>query len=95
MPKGYFRDTGFLNFLLKLNTKEELELHPRVGELFESFVIEELIKGLQATSATAWSAHYYRTRNRAEIDLVLHGKFGIVPIEIKSGSSVKKSHWSA
>lgn len=29
--------------------------------------------------------YYYRTRNGAEIDLILHGNFGVLPIEIKYG----------
>jgi len=33
----------------------------------------------------ACDAFYYRTHNQAEIDLVLEGDFGILPIEIKWG----------
>ena len=39
--------------------------------------------------ATNWQAYYYRTRNGAEIDLVIDGSFGILPIEIKYGTTVK------
>lgn len=85
MPKGHFRDSGILHHALKLSTLDELDEHPIVGHSFESFVIEEIIKGVEATNATSWSYHYYRTRNRAEVDLILHGKFGIIPIEIKYG----------
>ena len=30
-----------------------------------------------------WDYHYYRARSGAEIDLVLSGEFGLLPIEIK------------
>jgi len=57
----------------------------QVGQNFESFVIEEIIKGIQATTATRWDYFYFRTRNGAEVDLILRGSFGILPIEIKFG----------
>ena len=33
---------------------------------------------------------FYRTHNQAEIDLIVQGRFGLIPIEIKSGLSVKR-----
>lgn len=88
MPKGYIRDTGLLHYLIRIKSFEELFEDPLVGFSFEAFVVEELIKGLQATSATNWEPYYYRTRNGAEIDLILDGFFGLLPIEIKYGTSV-------
>lgn len=58
---------------------------PQVGQNFESFVIEEIIKGLQATKATRWDYYYFRTKNGAEVDLILEGSFGTLPIAIKFG----------
>lgn len=59
-----------------------------MGLSFEAFVIEEMLNGLSATDVTAWHYWFYRTKNGAEIDLILDGKFGILPIEIKYGSSI-------
>jgi predicted AAA+ superfamily ATPase len=89
MPKGYMRDTGLLHYLTRINSLEDLIEDPLVGNSFESFVIEEILKGLEATFVTNWSPHYYRTKNGAEIDLLLDGPFGLLPIEIKYGASVK------
>ena len=86
MPKGYLRDTGLLHYLLGIQSYEPLYNHPLVGQSFESFVIEEIIKGLQATMVTNWHVHYYRTRKGAEVDLIIEGPFGILPIEIKHSS---------
>ena len=37
---------------------------------------------------------YYRTIDKSEIDLIIDGPFGIVPVEIKLGSSTpKKNLW--
>jgi uncharacterized protein len=85
MPRGGFRDAGLLNVLLNNLSLDELERNPIVGRIFENFIIEEIIKGLQCSMATNWTYHYFRTKNGAEIDLILSGDFGTVPIEIKYG----------
>lgn len=88
MPRGHYRDSGLCHNFLKLTSTEEIENDPIVGKSFESFVIEEILKGLEASDTANWTAHYYRTKNGAEIDLVLEGEFGIVPIEVKYGLSI-------
>jgi predicted AAA+ superfamily ATPase len=87
MPKGILRDSGFCHFLQHITTREQLLAGPLAGQTFEAFVSEELIKGLNATMTTRWEYAYYRTRNGAEVDLVLEGNFGILPVEIKFGIS--------
>jgi predicted AAA+ superfamily ATPase len=89
MPKGIFRDSGLLHYLLNIRSIDQMLQSPSVGQNFESFVIEEIIKGLQATMVTKWDYYYYRTRNGAEVDLVLEGHFGLLPIEIKLGSNTQ------
>lgn len=74
---------------MRIHDLNDLYTHPNVGNLFESFVIEEIIKGLQAKGIVNWQPYYYRTRNGAEIDLILEGFFGTIPIEIKYGSTVQ------
>lgn len=88
MPKGLIADSGLENYLLKIPDQDGLIMHPNLGRLFECFVIEEIIKGLQATPITNWQPYYYRTRDGAEIDLILSGEFGVIPIEIKYGSTI-------
>ncbi|PCJ50949.1 MAG: ATPase [Gammaproteobacteria bacterium] len=87
MPKGLIRDSGLNHYLLGIENREKLLRSPHVGHNFESFVIEEIIKGIQATELTHWDYHYFRTRNGAEIDLILEGNFGLLPIEIKFGQN--------
>ena len=90
MPKGNFRDSGLANFIQGIKNRNHLLNHPNVGALFEAFITEEIIKGIQATDVTNWAYYYFRTRNGAEIDLILEGPFGVLPIEIKSGSTINK-----
>ncbi len=85
MPKGIVRDSGINHYLTNIDSREKLLRSPQLGHNFESFVIEEIIKGIQATSVTRWDYFYFRTKNGAEIDLVLEGSFGLLPIEIKFG----------
>lgn len=86
MPRGFIRDTGLYHFLIKLYDEESLYSDPLVGHSFEGFVIEEIIKGLQAKGITNFDTFFYRTRGGAEVDLILEGSFGVLPIEIKYGS---------
>ncbi len=88
--KGFFRDQGILHHLLKINDLDQLLLHPVAGFSFESFVTEELIRGLQSTMATQLEFSYYRTVDRSEVDFVIEGAFGTVPIEIKLTTIVKQ-----
>jgi hypothetical protein len=87
MPKGVIRDSGLLHYLSGIDTREKLIRSPRVGQNFESFVLEELIKGVQATKATRWDYWYFRTKHGAEVDLILDGSFGTLPIEVKFSSN--------
>ncbi len=85
MPKGIVRDSGINHYLSGIDSREKLLRAAQVGQNFESFIIEEIIKGIQASQVTRWDYFYFRTKNGAEIDLVLDGSFGILPIEIKFG----------
>ena len=86
-PKGYLRDSGILHFLLHLNSFDVLSAHPQMGHSWESMVIENLLQGLNARGS-AYDYYYYRTGAGAEIDLILEGEFGLVPVEIKYGQKV-------
>ncbi|WP_299978153.1 DUF4143 domain-containing protein, partial [Desulfobacula sp.] len=89
--KGFFRDQGLLHYFLKINDLNSLLIHPVAGFSFESFVIEEIIRGLQATMATQLEFNYYRTIDKSEIDLVIDGRSGPIPIEIKLNSTINRT----
>lgn len=85
MSRGGFRDTGLLHYLQKITDLQMLDQSPYVGRFFENFICEEILKGLSALSIFNWDYRYYRTKHGFEIDLILDGEFGILPIEIKYG----------
>lgn len=74
-PKGYLRDSGLLHFLLRIQEREQLLGHPRMGASWEGMVIETILRGLHAQGAD-FHAYHYRSGAGAEIDLVLEGAFG-------------------
>ncbi len=65
-------------------------MHPVAGFSFESFVIEEIIRGQQATMATQLSYSYYRTIDKSEVDLVVESSSAVLPFEIKLNSMVNR-----
>jgi predicted AAA+ superfamily ATPase len=90
MPKGYIRDSGLIHFIQGITQRKQLPNYPNVGTAFEAFISEEMLKGIQATEIVNWNYYYFRTRNGAEIDLILEGSFGTLPVEIKFGSMIKQ-----
>jgi predicted AAA+ superfamily ATPase len=89
MPKGYIRDPGLLHFLTGIQDMEALMKSFFIGSSFEGFVTEELLKGLESMAIVNWDARYYRTRSGVEVDLVLSGPFGVLPVEIKYGTMIQ------
>ncbi|MCY4523295.1 MAG: ATP-binding protein [Halobacteriovoraceae bacterium] len=85
MPKGYIKDTGLINYLLNIHSEKDLKGHQLYGRIWESFVTEQILKGLKS-NLIKHSYYFYRTNNQTEIDLIIEGRGGPVPIEIKAGS---------
>lgn len=81
-PKGHLRDSGLLHYLLRIPDVRALTGHPQVGRSWESMVIEEILRQLTCAGAS-FDPYFYRTAAGAEVDLVLEGDFGLVPVEIK------------
>ena len=94
-PKGHYRDSGLLLYLQNVFSPEELDVYPKLGNVFESFVAEELIRGIQATKARSLTPYHFRTKAGAEIDLILEGSFGLLPVEIKYRSNTTPKQLTA
>ncbi|NNK94528.1 MAG: DUF4143 domain-containing protein, partial [Desulfobacterales bacterium] len=67
-----------------------LLLYPTAGLSFEDFIIEEVIRGFQCTMKAGIDFHFYRTKDKSEIDLIVSGSFGVIPIEIKLGYKINQ-----
>ena len=85
-PKIFIRDSGITHALLGIRDKEALLGHPVVGQTWEGFLIEALI----SIAPEGTEAHYYRTSNGTEVDLILTLPAGrIWAIEVKRSSAPK------
>ena len=68
--KIYWRDSGLLHSLLKINNFDELISQPWVGASWESFVIEQILNSLDS-QGRQYEACFLRTSDGYELDLVL------------------------
>ncbi len=57
------------------------------GPLLENFALSQIL-GFLNSALIPYKAYHWRTADEAEVDLVLEGDFGIVPIEIKTTREV-------
>lgn len=89
MPKGQLRDTGLINYFLRIQSTDDLKAHPQFGRIWETFISEQVIRHFK-NQLEHIECFYYRTHNQAEVDLIIETSAGLIPIEIKSGSTTSK-----
>jgi predicted AAA+ superfamily ATPase len=85
-PRMYWRDSGLLHALLNVPDQRALLAQPWVGASWEGFVIEQII-GEMSARGLPFSAYYFRTSDRYELDLVLEIGQERWAIEVKLTSS--------
>ena len=69
-PKMYMRDTGLLCFLLGFDSPAALVRSPSIGALWETFVLNQLIRHRQYTG-TAAKLFYFRDTHGTEVDFLI------------------------
>lgn len=89
-PKLYFMDTGLLCYLVGWNTPKSAMSGAMSGNIFENFVVSEIIKSFINTGADTRNIYYYRDKEKKEIDLVIKAQNTLYPIEIKMGATPRK-----
>src|SRR6185295_15061906 len=67
-PKVYVADSGLLHTLLQLETREDLEGHPKVGASWEGFALREVVERLGARPDEVF---FWATHAGAELDLLV------------------------
>lgn len=90
-PKLYFTDTGLTTFLLGIHSETTLLTSPSFGSLFETYVVIDFWKRSLHHGQTP-SYYYLRTRDGLEVDLLIETDDKLVPIEIKTTSTVTQEH---
>jgi predicted AAA+ superfamily ATPase len=83
-PKVYLRDSGILHTLLGVQTKLDLDRHPKVGASWEGYAIEEVLKAVAPDQAYFWA-----TYQGAELDLLLFNRGKRLGFECKRTDAPK------
>ena len=81
--KLYFYDPGLLCFLLQIK-ESDLANHPNKGNIFESFIISDIIKNY-LNQGIEPRIYFWRDKSEHEIDCIIEDKQKLIPVEIKSG----------
>jgi len=89
-PKLYFADTGLACHLLGIDTVEQLIKDPLYGNLFENWVVVELMKA-RYNQAMDPRLYFYRDVSGREVDLLFQQGSRLIPIEIKSSKTFSPS----
>lgn len=85
--KLYFYDTGIACNLLQIESPDQLSQHYLRGNLFESYIISELVKQ-RLNQGKLPDCYFWRDSNGHEVDCILERADGAIPIEIKSGTTL-------
>ena len=90
MPKVYFFDTGLVCYLCKWNSPEVLRDGAQAGNIFETYVVNEVVKSYSNAGQDS-GMYFYRDTNSKEIDLIFWQDGTLYPIEIKKTATPKLS----
>ena len=88
-PKLYFYDTGLVCALLRIQSPEELYLHPMRGAIFECLIVSEIQKELYNRNNRS-QLHFWRDVQGHEVDIIIEKGFQqTVPVEIKASRTAQ------
>ena len=87
-PRLHFLDSGLVCYLLGIRDGATLEHHPLRGAVFESFVVGELVKAFAAMRRDP-PLFFWRDATGHEIDILIDAGERLIPVEVKSGRTVK------
>ncbi|KLT67190.1 ATP-binding protein [Pedobacter sp. BMA] len=87
MPKLYFYDTGLACSLLGIQNAEQLKTHSALGNLFENYVITDMIK-TRYNRNEPMNLYFWRDNSGNEMDVIIDNGGTLHPVEIKSGKTI-------
>jgi len=87
-PKIFWRDSGLLHALLNVPDRDALLSQPWVGASWEGWCINQIL-GMLRSSGKNFDAHFFRSSDGYEIDLVLSFSKGLWAFEFKLTGSPK------
>ncbi len=81
-PKVYFTDTGLVCYLCRWLTPETLANGSMAGNIYETFVVSEIIKSYYNAGMRP-DIYFFRNTDGQEVDLLFYRDGKLYPIEIK------------
>jgi predicted AAA+ superfamily ATPase len=85
-PKLYFNDHGLACYLLGIDDAETWAAHTHRGNLWENFVLMELVKNNHL--APGRELFFYRDQNGVEVDFIIEQGNRISLLEAKAGENI-------
>ena len=86
-PKIYFCDTGLASYLLGIETPQQMQRDPLMGNLFENLVFSEALKARLNTGCEP-NLYFFRNSKGLEVDILLLERNKLELFEVKSGKSI-------
>lgn len=91
--KGYLVDSGMICNLMRISTPQALLGHPRLGAIFETFIVNDILRQLPLLQGNA-AVYHWRSHAGAEVDLLIEQNNVYYPIEIKCKTRPSKNDLS-
>lgn len=91
-PKLYFHDVGLVAYLLSIENINHVQTHPLYSMLFENMCVIEAAKD-RYNKGFEPNMFFYKDSAK-EVDLVFSIGANLIPIEIKSGSTIHEDSFS-
>jgi len=90
-PKLYMLDPGVVSFLTRQPGAQAALAGAMGGALFEGLVVTEALKTYtnRGLKPALW---YWRSHDGLEVDLIVQGKRGLIPVEIKLTATPQPQH---
>lgn len=92
-PKLFFYDTGLVCSLLGLRRADLVETFYMRGNLFENYVVSEVLKHFYNQGQQA-PCYYWQDKSGREVDLLIETGTGLLPIEVKAGMTLNKDYFN-
>lgn len=80
-PTIHLRDSGIIHTMLGIQSRERLEIHPRMGQSWESFCVDQIIRLSETRPEHCFT---FSVQSGQEIDLILDRPDGRYGFEIKT-----------